>query len=357
MSIPVTMRGVQLIGHGGPDKLVWNDAIPVPKIGPEDALVKVTAAGVNNTDINTRIGWYAKEVTGATGESDTGADVEAGGWSGALRFPRIQGADLCGRVVALGDRAPATLQVGMRVTCPTNQPEPTEDAPTRFQALGSELDGAFAQYCRVPARQLHDVTRSPLTDIEVAAIPCAHGTAYNLISRAGVDASDRVLITGASGGVGLAAVQLAKIRGAHVTAVASKTKQDAVRETGADALLDRSEMPAPASFTVAIDVVGGAGWGAVIDALVPGGRYATSGATAGPIVEADLRTIYLNDLTIFGCTYTPRETFAELVELINGGRVRPLISKTYDLADIHRAQADFQAKTHPGKLVLLPPSE
>lgn len=357
MLVPATMRGVQLIGHGGPETLVWNDAIPVPEIGPDDALVKVSAAGVNNTDINTRIGWYAKEITSATGDSDTGADVEAGGWSGALKFPLIQGADLCGRVVALGGRAPTALRVGMRVICPTNQPEPTEGAPTRFLALGSELDGAFAQYCRVPARQLHDVTRAPLTDVEIAAIPCAHGTAYNLISRAGVGASDRVLVTGASGGVGLAAVELAKIRGAHVTAVASKTKQNAVWEAGADALLDRSETPAPAGFTVAIDVVGGAGWGGVIDGLVPGGRYATSGAIAGPIVEADLRTIYLNDLTIFGCTYTPRETFAELVELINDGRVRPLISKTYDLADIHRAQADFQAKIYPGKLVLLPPSE
>ena len=93
----------------------------------------------------------------------------------------------------------------------------------------------------------------------------------------------------------------------------------------------------------------------LIEALKPGGRYAVSGAIAGPIVEADLRTIYLNDLTICGCTYTAPQVFARLVELINAGTVRPLVSKTYPLRDIAIAQADFGAKRYPGKLVLLPP--
>jgi len=356
MIIPATMKGVQLIGHGGPEKLVWNDAIPTPRPGPGEALVRVSAAGVNNTDINTRIGWYSKEISDSTEDVDPDADVEAGGWAGALQFPLIQGGDLCGKVVALGEGVKNVVE-DMRVTCPTNQPNPTADAPTRFLAIGSEFDGAFAQYCVLPAAQLHDVSAAPLTDVEIAAIPCAHGTAFNLLTRAGVGSNDRVLVTGASGGVGLAAVELAKVRGANVTGLTSSGKREAVRDAGADALLDRNETPDAGAFTVVIDVVGGGGWSGVINALAPGGRYAASGAIAGPIVEMDLRTIYLNDLTIFGCSYTPHEVFADLVTLVNMGRVKPLVSKTYPLAEIVEAQADFANKTFPGKLVLIPPQD
>lgn len=356
MSVPRTMKGVQLTGHGGPEKLVWNDAIPTPQPGPGEALVRVLAAGVNNTDINTRIGWYAKEVTESTDTVNPDDEIEAGGWSGALSFPLIQGGDLCGEVVALGDGV-TNVALGMRVTCPTNQPNPTESQPTRFLAIGSEFDGAFAQYCVVPAVQLHDVSASPLEDVEIAAIPCAHGTAFNLLSRARVGPGDRVLVTGSSGGVGLAAVELAKLKGARVVGLASPRKQDAVRDAGADDVLDRNETPEAGAFTVAIDIVGGPGWGSVIEALAPGGRYAASGAIAGPIVQADLRTIYLNDLTIYGCSFTPHEVFAELVELVNAGRIKPLVSKTYPLAEIAAAQEDFTTKAYPGKLVLIPPRD
>ncbi len=354
MTLPKTMQGVQLTGHGGPDMLVWNDAIPVPDPGPGEVLVQVAAAGVNNTDINTRLGWYAKEVSGATDAVDTDGGVESGGWSGALSFPLIQGADLCGTVVALGDGV-EDLALGTRVICPTNQPEPTPDAPTRFRAIGSEYDGAFAQFCKVPAHQLHDVSASPLTDIELAAIPCAFGTAINLLRRAGLGPGDHVLITGASGGVGLAAVQLAKAIGARVTGVTGASKREAVMDAGADCVIDRNDTPEPQGFTMVADVVGGPGWPALIEALKPGGRYAVCGAIAGPIVEADLRTIYLNDLTIFGSTYTPHDVFAELVAMVSAGKIRPTISKTYPLRNIAEAQEDFSTKTFPGKLVLIPP--
>jgi NADPH:quinone reductase-like Zn-dependent oxidoreductase len=352
--LPRTMKGVQLVGHGGPEMLVWNDEIPTPRPGEGEILVKVTAAGVNNTDINTRIGWYAKEVKEATEQAGTDQDVTAGGWSGALPFPLIQGADLCGIVVALGAGVDG-LPVGARVTCPTNQPNPTTESPTRFFAIGSEFDGAFAQYCVISSGQAHDVSQSPLTDVEVAAIPCAHGTAFNLLSRSGVTADDRVLVTGASGGVGLAAVELAKLRGAHVTALATTHKQGAVRRAGADVVFDRTAELAPHSFTAVIDVVGGTRWPGVIESIRAGGRYAVSGAIAGPMVEADLRTLYLNDLTLYGCSYTPHAVFAELIQLVNDGRVTPLVSQTYPLSAIHRAQEDFSAKKYPGKLVLIPP--
>lgn len=343
------MSGVLLTGHGGPEKLVWSDAIPVPKAGAGEVVVRVRAAGVNNTDINTRIGWYAKSVTGATAEGAGAA--EDGGWAGAIAFPRIQGGDLCGEVVAVGEDADRGL-IGRRVTCPINQPDPV--VPFRFSALGSEFDGAFAEYCRVAADQIFDVTPSPLSDIEIGAMPCAFGTAWNMIRRTETGPADRVLVTGASGGVGLAAVQLAKLVGARVTGISSPDKAEAVRAAGAADVIARNAVPEAGSCTVVIDIVGGDGLPARLQALAPGGRYAVSGAIAGPLVTADLRTIYLSDLTIFGCTHQPKSVFAGLVDLINAGRVRPLVSKTYPLRDIARAQADFAAKRFPGKLVLIP---
>lgn len=352
MNLPATMSGVLLTRHGGPEALTWSDDIPVPVPGVGEVLVRVAAAGVNNTDINTRVGWYAREVTGAT-DASGGELGEAGGWAGGLDFPRIQGGDLCGRVVALG-KGVTGLDIGARVTCPINMPEPTADNPVAFRALGSELDGAFAQYCCVPARHLYDVTASPLTDIEIGAMPCAFGTALNLLTRADVKPGEKVLITGASGGVGMAAVQLAAHIGADVTGVTSAPKAGAVRKAGAGATTDRNDVPPAEQFHAVIDVVGGPGFGALLDALRPGGRYATSGAIAGPVVETDLRTVYLKDLSILGCTYQPPAVFARLVEMINAGAIRPLVSKTYPLRDIAAAQGDFAAKTHPGKLVLLP---
>lgn len=344
------MSGVYLTHHGGPEALDWREDIPVPQPGPGQVLVRVAAAAVNNTDINTRVGWYSSDVTSATEDVDQG--VEAGGWGGALQFPRIQGGDLCGIVETVGKGA--DFKPGQRVTCPINLPRPRPGNPQGFVALGSEIDGAFAQYCVVEADDLYDVSASPLTDIEIAAIPCAFGTAENLLTRAGVTAGHKVLITGASGGVGLAAVQLASLRGASVWGVTSAAKADVAKSQGAVETFDRNA-PLPADiFDVVIDVVGGPEWAQLILALKPGGHYAVSGAIAGPIVQADLRDIYLRDITIHGCTHQAPEVFGRLVELMNAGRIKPLISRTYPLKDITRAQEDFQSKTLPGKLVLIP---
>ena len=351
MSLPATMCAVQLLRHGGPEVLQWCDDLLLPVPADDEALIRISAAGVNNTDIATRVGWYAPESKGATGE---GQAFDDGSWSGAMRFPRIQGAEFCGRIVALGSDAQGWA-IGQRVICPTNMPEPTEYAPTAYRALGSDRDGAFAQFCAVPVRHLHDVSVSPLSDVEIAAMPCAYGTAENLLARAGVRDGDAVLVTGASGGVGLAAVQLATLRGARVTGQCGADKAEAVLAAGASETIDRDAVPQARHFDKVIDIVGGPQWPARIAALKAGGAYAVAGAIAGPIVEADLRVLYLNDITLHGCTYQPREVFAGLVEHINAGRARPLVSKTYALHAIGEAQAEFLTKRHAGKIVLTMP--
>lgn len=344
------MSGVLLTGHGGPEVLVWSDTIPLPRPGPGEVLVRVLAAGVNATDINTRTGWYAAAVTGPAGAA-IGRD---GGWSGAIAFPRIQGGDLCGRIVALGPGV-AGLAPGMRVTCPINQPEPSPGDPRRMVALGSDYDGAFAQYACIPARHLRDVTDAPLTDVEIAAMPCAFGTALNLLTRAGVVAGEAVLVTGAAGGVGLAAVAIATLLGARVTGLAGADREGAVRAAGAAEVMARDAALPAGGFDAVIDIVGGPRWGGLIAALRPGGRLAVAGAIAGPMVALDLRTLYLCDITLYGCTRQPAEVFDRLTGWMRAGALRPRIARVYPLAEIARAQADFLAGGAAGKLVLIPP--
>ena len=348
------MTGVYLTRHGGPETLELREDIPVPTPGAGEVLVEVLAAGINNTDINTRIGWYSSDVTSATEDVASDADISAGGHAGALQFPRIQGGDLCGRIVATGPET-GGWQIGQRVTCPINLPRPTPERPRDYIALGSEIDGAFAQFCLLRADDLYDVTDAPLSEQEIAAIPCAFGTAENLLTRAGVAAGQSVLVTGASGGVGLAAVQLAALRGAHVTALSSPAKAQAVRDAGAHTTLLRDADLPDDTFDVVIDLVAGPSWSGLIDALKPGGQYATSGAIAGPVVEMDLRRVYLRDITIHGATYQPPEVFARLVDLMRSGDLKPLVSAAHPLHQIRTAQAEFETKRLPGKLVLLPP--
>ena len=197
------------------------------------------------------------------------------------------------------------------------------------------------------------------TDAELASIPCAYSTAENMLHRAKVGA-ERVLVTGASGGVGSAAVQLAKRRGAHVIGVASASKADDVRAAGADEVVDRGADLVKAvgsnSVDVVIDLVAGEGWPPLLEVLKLGGRYATAGAIAGPLVELDVRTLYLKDLTFHGCTFQEDVVFDNLVSYIERGEIRPLVSKTFPLEEIGAAQQEFLAKTFTGKLVLIPPA-
>ncbi|MDA8371213.1 MAG: alcohol dehydrogenase family protein [Nocardiopsaceae bacterium] len=355
------MAAAVLTGHGGLDKLDYRTDVPVPHPQRGEVLIEVAASAINNTDINTRIGWYSRTVASGTDAGGvagfTGIAASDATWSGhALAFPRIQGADVCGRIAAVGEGVSAG-RIGERVLVRNMLRTYVDYRPFECWTLGSECDGGFAQFTVAPAQETYAVD-CDWSDVALAAVPCAYSTAENMLHRAGVSAG-RVLVTGASGGVGLAAVQLAKRRGASVVAVCSPAKADQVLAHGADHTLDRGTDLVGAlgrgSVDAVIDIVGGPQVALLLDLLRPGGAYAVAGAIDGPNVEIDLRTVYLNDLRLLGCTFQDDDVFANLIGYIERDEIHPLVSKTYPLADIARAQQDFLSKKHAGKLVLIPP--
>lgn len=345
MAQPNTMKGVQLVGHGGPEMLHYREDIAVPQARENEVVIRVLAAGVNNTDINTRTGWYSKN----------DKNQEDAGWAGnALQLPRIQGADVCGIIVAVGDGV-TSQRVGERVLIePCLFEVNGETLPTPWY-FGSECDGGFAEYTVVSSRHAYKV-ESTLSDVELATFPCSYSTAENMLTRAQIKPHDRVLITGASGGVGSAAIQLAKVRNAHVIAVTSASKVDQLRDLGADEIIlrdsDLLQDLGENSVDAVIDLVAGSSWPQLLQVLKPKGRYAVSGAIGGPIVELDVRTLYLKDLSFFGCTVLEAGVFANLIQCIEQGHIAPIVAKTFDLKDINAAQAFFEQKSHVGKIVL-----
>lgn len=342
--VPATMKAVEMLGHGGEEMLQYREDVAVPTPAPNEVLIKVMAAGVNNTDINTRIGWYSK--------SDDSDDAS---WSGeSLKFPRIQGADVCGVIVAVGEQVDES-RIGERVMiepCLTEVYGRELPQPWYF---GSECDGGFAEYTKVASKHAYAV-QSELSDIELASFPCSYSTAENMLTRAQVAEGDRVLISGASGGVGSAAIQLAKARGAYVIAITSPSKNQQLLDLGADEVIPRDanliETLGTNSVNVVIDLVAGDKWPQFLEVLKPGSRYAVSGAIGGAMVELDVRTLYLKDLSFFGCTVLEPEVFQNLINRIEKQQVRPIVAQSFPLADIHQAQQEFLKKNHVGKIVL-----
>ena len=362
--IPSTMQAVVLMRHGGLDALEVHDDWPVPVPEGQEVLIRVGACGLNNTDVNTRSGWYSKAVRDATtGDAYAEVDDADPTWGGSgISLPRIQGADAVGRVVACDPDA-ATALIGKRVLIDGWQRDWSDPMNlNKARYFGSELDGGFAQYTKTDQRNAV-VIESDLSDAELATFPCSYTTAEGMLTRANVGPEDVVLVTGASGGVGSAVIQLAKRRGAKVVGLASKAKHDTLASLGADALLDRAPEDLPAALeaaigqrdvTVVADIVGGAYFPNLIEALARGGHYTCSGAIAGPIVELDLRTFYLNDLTFHGSTITSNGVFRNMVSYIASGELKPLVAATYPLTEFHAAQTAFIEKNHVGNIVVTP---
>ncbi len=351
-----------LTGHGGVDKLDYREDWPTPVPASEQVLIKVGACGLNNTDINTRSGWYSKGVTEATtGDAYSTVDEADPTWGGSpITFPRIQGADACGVVVACGKDADQSL-MGRRVITDNwlrDWDEPGNLNKTGY--FGSELDGGYADFTCIDYRNVGALD-TDLSDAELATFSCSYTTAEGMITRAHVSEKDTVLITGASGGVGSALIQVVKRRGARVVALASENKHEQVKSLGADVVLPRApdsladalnDTLGTNTISVVADIVGGSQFSTLIECLERGGRYTCSGAIAGPIVDLDLRTLYLSDLTFTGSTVVTPQIFKDIVSYIERGEIKPLLAKTYPLSQLREAQQAFVEKLHVGNIAI-----
>ncbi len=359
------MKAVLLTGHGGLEKLEYHEDVanPVPQSG--EVLIRVNACGLNNTDINTRTAWYSKGVeqgitTDAVVAGYDDSNGDDGSWGNAtLSFPIIQGADVCGVVEQVGDNAETGL-VGKRVLIDPwflDADNPTDMSRARY--FGSEINGGFAEYTVAPVANVYPI-ESNYSDAELATFACAYGTALNLIDRSGLCEGEVIAISGASGGVGSAAIQIAKILGASVIAISSPDKEQGLLNIGANFVVDRNDRNlkeniiglAGREIDVAADVVGGETFSLLIDCLRQGGRYSSSGCISGPMIDFDLRKLIYRDLQLTGATVIPPGNFSRLVSYIESTQLKPVLAETWPLQDLAKAQQSFMKKAHIGKIVV-----
>ena len=350
MPIPKTMKAMLLSGHGGPEKLVFENNWPTPDIDADEVLVQVGACGINNTDIWVREGAY--------GDSDD-PDAVASFGNSPLLFPIIQGADIAGLIVGCGANVDSS-RIGQRVMIDFGiYAGPGDDIPSH-DYIGSGRPGGFAEYLAVPAENAHRVETS-LSDVELASFCCAYITGEHMLRRSRVSQGERVLVTGASGGVGSGVVQLCRARGAIPYALVGAGKEAALISIGAEATITRGEVNLSETVVtltnnqpidVIVDTVSGPLLPDLIEVLKPQGRYVTCGAMGGPMVEIDMRRIYLKNLEMHGASQGTRKDFEAIRDYVISGKIKPLVAKTFALADLGQAQEEFKKKEFVGKFVV-----
>ncbi|MCH8503218.1 MAG: alcohol dehydrogenase family protein [Ectothiorhodospiraceae bacterium] len=355
--LPATMKAVLLTRHGGLDALEYRDDVPVPDPAAGEVLIEISACGMNNTDVWVREGAYGTETDPAS------VSTWRRGRS-TLTFPRIQGTDTVGRIVAVGPGVDER-RIGERVMVDFSLYNRDDDSLADIDYIGHGRDGGYAEYTTVPAENAH-VVNTGMSDAELATFCCAYLTGEHMLERAGLKPGERVLVTGASGGVGSGIIQLARARGAIPYAVTSPGKEQAMREVGAEGVISRDEddlMEAVekimdgAPIDVVADLVAGPLFNDLLRILRPEGRYTTAGAIAGPVVQLDLRTMYLKHLQLHGSSQGTRADFRRLVGYIESGAVRPLLERAYRLSEFRQAQTDFMNTSFIGKLVVVPDSK
>jgi len=366
--IPNTMKAMVLTGHGEIDKLEYQD-VSVPKPGPGEVLVQVTATAKNNTDRKAREGLYPTK----KGEMTS---FQMGG-KPTLVFPRIQGADIAGRVAAVGDGVDES-RIGERGLLDFNiYANDRRDLNLTPDYFGHGADGGFAEYVALPSDQFHQIPNPELADAEVASMGmCSYQTAMHMLTSASIKAGERVLVTGASGGVGTALIQLCRIMGAIPYALSKQDKAPALLDLGAEAVLDRSDMDSFVDRVKAetggkpidavMDLVGGEMTDVFIDTMIfdmnarstyP--RLSIAGASGGNISEILWTRIYLYQVQIFGVSHGTREEAEQLMEWIRGGQLKPVLHGAFRLSDLHRAEQYFvnRGSNYLGKIVIVPDAQ
>lgn len=368
--IPKTMKAMLLTGHGGIEKLEYTEDVPTPSPKRGEVLVEVTATAKNNTDRKAREGLYPTKEKGEV------TSFQMGG-SPTLTFPRIQGADVVGHVVAVGEDV-AESRIGQRGLLDFNlYADHRPDINLTPDYYGHGADGGFAEYIAVPSDQFHHVENTDLADAELASMGmCSYQTALHMLTSARVKPGEHILVTGASGGVGTALIQLCRIMGAIPYALSQQDKAEALLKLGAAAVLDRSDM---SSFTdkvravtggrpidVVMDLAGGDMTDKFIDTMIfdmnsrgdyP--RLSIAGASAGNFSEIMWTRIYLYQVQVFGVSHGTREEAAQLVAWIRNGQLKPVLHAAFKLSDLHEAERYFvnRNSNYLGKIVIVPDAQ
>ncbi|MGQ7272215.1 zinc-binding dehydrogenase [Marinobacter sp. DSM 11874] len=366
--IPSSMKAMVLKGHGGIDQLMYQD-VPVPQPREGEVLVQVTATAKNNTDRKAREGLYPTK----KGEMTS---FQMGG-KPTLTFPRIQGADIVGRIVAVGAGV-SEQRIGERGLLDFNiYADNRTDINLTPDYYGHGADGGYAEYVVLPSDQFHHIPNPDLADAELASMGmCSYQTAYHMLTSANIQAGERVLVTGASGGVGTALIQLCRIIGAIPYALSQKDKADPLLKLGAEAVLDRTDMDSFADRVKAetggkpldavMDLVGGDMTDRFIDAMIfdmnarstyP--RLSIAGASGGNISEILWTRIYLYQVQIFGVSHGTREEAEQLMRWIRSGDLKPVLHGAFRLSELHRAEEYFvnRGSNYLGKIVIVPDAQ
>ena len=340
------MEAVQFAEHGGREVIEYGE-FPDPEPDRDEVLVDVKAGALNHLDIWTRKGL-------------PGIDLE---------MPHIPGSDCAGVVEEVGEDV-TRFSPGDRVALSAGVGDERMDDPTldpNFHIIGEHVRGVHSEYAAIPEANLVPVPED--VDWEVAAAaPLVFQTAWRmLIHRGDLKAGEDVLVLGASGGVGHAAVQVANHAGATVYATASTDeKLEYAREIGADHAINYEEedfskaireQTDGAGVDMVVDHVGAQTWDESLKSLSKGGRIVTCGATTGPNPDAGLNRMFWNQLSVIGSTMATPEQTEEVLELVWDGTFEPEISEVLPMSEAARAHEIIEEREDFGKVVVVPDSE
>jgi NADPH:quinone reductase-like Zn-dependent oxidoreductase len=339
------MKAVILNEYGGPDRLLYEDVEP-PRIGPGEVLIKVKACGINYIDFLVRKGTLQ------------------------VPLPHILGVDSAGLIEELeeteGLHKAEKVLVNPRMSCGRCQHclNGDEGLCSSYKLMGVHTYGGYAEYLKAPRENVIPIPES-LSFEEAAAIPGVFVAAWHmLVAKARLSIGEDVLIVGATGAIGTAAVQIAKLCGARVLAVGrSDEKLAMARKLGADETMDSSKenfdesvkrITSGKGADVVVDIVGATTWRQSLNSLAKNGRLVTCGFTSGFLSEVDIGQIYLNQLSIIGSTGGNRIELLKILELAKEGKLTPPIFKVLALKDAPKAHKIMDRGENLGKVVLTP---